>query len=294
MISSYTLQGQVTAAGQISSDRTTTIPSGLATVGGNATYVDRPTITYTPLMGDRFAKSLLSPIPPGAIFELIQAGYPADYVLLMTTRAINGIYNRSSVGGGAREADPEFYPLVEALRRLQLSEAVSLRLEKHGAEEAGVLILSGRQTAEVERDLQYVIDTLRIKPGKNGELTLTFGALPRSPGEIALLSRSMLEILLEVAAGIEVPSEHVSRGLTGPAGRLANAPNPQDRPLIAIHSAAARPPEAFAGVHYHDTWYWIADDDLNSKRIFTFLMIFFSLAETGVTPQTPVLTVPAS
>jgi len=28
--------------------------------------------------------------------------------------------------------------------------------------------------------------------------------------------------------------------------------------------------------------------------VFTFLMMFFSLAETGVTPQTPVLTVPAS
>ena len=36
------------------------------------------------------------------------------------------------------------------------------------------------------------------------------------------------------------------------------------------------------------------DGDFASKRIFSFLMIFFSLAETGVTPQAPVLTVPAS
>jgi hypothetical protein len=31
-----------------------------------------------------------------------------------------------------------------------------------------------------------------------------------------------------------------------------------------------------------------------AKRIFSFLLIFFSLAETGVTPQAPVLTVPAN
>jgi hypothetical protein len=129
-------------------------------VGGNATYVDRPTITYTPLVGDRFTKSLLSPIPPSAIFELIQAGYPADYILLMTTRAINGVYNRSSIGGRVREADPQFYPLLAALRRLQLSGAVSLRLEKRGAEQTGGLNPRGRRTAEAERDLEFVVDTL--------------------------------------------------------------------------------------------------------------------------------------
>ena len=33
---------------------------------------------------------------------------------------------------------------------------------------------------------------------------------------------------------------------------------------------------------------------LRSKGIFTFLMMFFSLAETGVTPQQPVLTIPVN
>ena len=145
VISAYAFQGQVAAGGQISSNLTATIPSNLATLGGNATYLDRPTITYTPVTGDKFAKSLLRPIPPSAIFELIQAGYPADYILQMTTRAINGVYNRSSMAGGGREADPEFYPLLDALRRLQNSGAVSLRLEKHGADETGILILAGRR-----------------------------------------------------------------------------------------------------------------------------------------------------
>ena len=294
VISAYTFQGQVSAGGQFSSNLTATIPSNLATVGGSASYVDRPTITYTPLSGDKFARSLLRPLPPSEVFELVQAGYPADNVLLMTTRAINGIYNRSGIGLQAREADPQFYPLLDALRRLQLSGAVSIRLVKRGSEDIGVLILSSKRAEAVSDDLQYVRKTLGVVPDRNGEITVSFGVLPRNPNEIALLTRSMVEILLEVASGIEVPSEHVAQGRTALATRLEGAENPRDRPLVRIQSSASLPPNAYALVRYRDTWYWISDGDLASKRIFSFLMIFFSLAETGVTPQAPVLTVPAS
>jgi hypothetical protein len=294
VVSAYAFQGQLSAGAAISSDLTSTIPRNLVTLGGNATYVDRPTVTYTPLSGDKFAKSLLRPIPPSAIFELIQAGYPSDYILQMTARAVNGVYNRSSSGGRVRDADPEFYPLLDALRRLQLSGAVSLRLEKRGTEEIGILILAGRRTPEVERDLQYVQKTLGVIAGKSGELTLTFGALPRSDKEIAVLSRSMLEILLEIAAGIDVPGAHVSEGRTAAATRLDDAQNTRDRPLIRILSGPTPPASSFDAVRYRGTWYWIDDGDFGSKRIFTFLMLFFSLAETGATPQAPVLTIPVN
>src|ERR1700733_5283443 len=215
VISGYTFQGGLSAGASISSDLTATIPSNPVTVNGNATYIDRPTITYTPLTGDKFARSLLRPLPPSEIFELVQAGYPADNVLLLTTRAINGIYNQSGIGARARQADPEFYPLLDALRRLQLSGAVSIRPVKRGAEEVGMLILTAARRAQsVDQDLQFVRRTLGVTPDRNGEVSVSFGLLPHGPSEIALLTRSMAEILLEVGAGIEVPADHVAQGRT--------------------------------------------------------------------------------
>ena len=177
VISAYAFQGQLSAGAAISSNLTNTIPSNLVTLGGNASYLDRPTITYTPLAGDKFAKSLLRPIPPSAIFELFQAGYPADVVLQITMRAINGVITvQASAGVRARRILS--YSLLDALRRLQLSGAVSLRLEKHGADESGGPDILGQTDRGVDKDLLYVKTTLGVGSGKNSELTLTFGALP--------------------------------------------------------------------------------------------------------------------
>ena len=237
------------------------------TVNGNATFIDRPTITYTPLTGDKFARSLLRPLPPSEVFELVQAGYPADNVLLVTARAVSGIYNRSGIGARARQADPEFYPLLDALRRLQLSGAVSIRLVKRGTEEVGMLILTAAQRAQsVDQDLQFVQRTLGVTPDRNGEVSVSFGLLPRGPSEIALLTRSMAEILLEVAAGIEVPADHVAQGRTAASTRLAGSEDPRDRPFVRIRSSASPPGDSYAAVRYRGTWYWIDDGDFVSRR----------------------------
>jgi hypothetical protein len=46
-------------------------------------------------------------------------------------------------------------------------------------------------------------------------------------------------------------------------------------------------------VRYRDRWFWIDDRDASSKRVFAFLMLMFSLTETGTAQSAPVLTVPA-
>jgi hypothetical protein len=160
VISSYQLQSQVSLAATVSSGLTPGLPDTLgrgATVGVGGLYTDRPTITYTPLQGDKFTRELLRPIAPAALFQLVQAGYPVDLIFQLAVRAINGVYNRSSRPAGTREADLEFYQVLDALRRLQLSEAIGFRLEKRGSEEASLITFrGGKITPAVERDIRFV------------------------------------------------------------------------------------------------------------------------------------------
>ena len=65
------------------------------------------------------------------------------------------------------------------------------------------------------------------------------------------------------------------------------------KPLVRIHSGVEAPTDAYTAVPYKSHWYWIEDTDIASKRTFTFLMILFSLAETGQSTAAPVVTVPS-
>ena len=290
LISSYTLQNSLMINGETITDTM----GSFVNPGAATSYTDKPTISYTPLAGDKFDKSLLRPLTPGTIFALIQAGYPADFVLRVTLRSINGIYNRASEGVQVRPADPEFYPLIEAIRRIQRTGALGLRVVKREPEEITLVSFPSRHpTPEMQRDVQFVDDTLKLKP-EGGEIVLSFGATQSAPNEIAILSRSMVEILGQIAAGIEVPLQDVTDGRTLASFDVPQAAAPQDRPIVAIHSAADRPSFAYAAVQYHGTWYWIDDHDFAAKRAFTFLMLFFALAATGIPGQVPVLTIPAS
>ena len=76
IISGYGLQGQLSAGGQVSSDRTNTIPSGLATLGATGTYLDRPTISYTRRLGSGPAKPSGSAADPWP--RLLKAEQPRN------------------------------------------------------------------------------------------------------------------------------------------------------------------------------------------------------------------------
>lgn len=106
IVSGYSLEADIGVFGQASpqSRRGDTF----AGLNAHGTYIDRPTITYTPLTGEKFLQNFLSPVNPAKIFSLVQAGYSADFILELTVDSLNGIRNRPVNVGGGEQPDPEF------------------------------------------------------------------------------------------------------------------------------------------------------------------------------------------
>jgi hypothetical protein len=270
----------------------TTALTNTQSVGGAARYIDRPTITYSPLSGERFARSLMTPIPPASILSLIQANYPVDLVLRLCVHSVNGIRNRFGGAARARPADPEFYPLLERMKRLQASGAIGLRVQKTTGTDATLMTIRGKVDEPTAEDSLAVRRMLGLDPTAN-EVSVAYASIAKNDRELAILSRSILEIIIDLASFIEVPDVHVEEKRVNPTHADDSGPGGPSAPLIRIHSSREKSADAFVAVPYHGYWFWIDDRDLPSKRMFSFLMFIFTLVETGGKEGAPVVTIPA-
>lgn len=288
IISGYQVQGTIGIAGGLSSS---SVVGDVLSLGTTGSYTDRPTITYTPLTGAHFLQVMMTPIPPPALFRLIEQGWPADLLLQAGVQSINGLSNRK---GGARghAADSRFAALLAAMQRLQASGTLGLRVEEFkDTKQEGTVMVIGQQNlpAEVEADRAVVRKLLGLRPDVQ-KFKIVYGSVPESDEVVAVQTRSAYQILNLLGSNVEVPSEHVAERRTyaryvEPEGSLS----PQ--PLIRIQAQHSSPTDAFAAVKYRDYWYWIDDRDFRSKSVFSFLMIIMTLAEKGEKVQAPVVTI---
>lgn len=284
VINQYELRGEVSAGASF----TEGLLADRYDIGGSANYYDRPTVTYQPLTGQKFNLSMLTPIKPERLLALVQAGYSIKFVFRIGVRAINGIKNSRHTVELSQAEDPMFTKILDALKRIQGSGMLTIRFKQKESGEKMVVFFSHQiQDEKIQRDIEFVRKTLGLARGIN-EFTLAFGLLPENDREIAVLSHSMLDILLELSAQIEVPPKHLTDG------RAWNVDHAhQSNPLIRIHSHTEQPEDVFSAVKFRDHWFWIDDKDLYSKQVMSFMMILFSLAESQKPAQVPVVTVGA-
>ena len=261
---------------------------------GQGKYTDRPTISYSPLMGERYSRSLLKPLPVSSIFLVMQSGYPADAILRICVQTINGIDNRRSGAIAAREADPRFTEVLALMRDLHRMNSLYYRIE--AARERFDVKVVFRPSAD--RSATEKMNQLKQLLGLDATMTafsVVFGAEPRDSTEIAVITRGIMQIMIEYAADIDVPPSDVHDGRVTPTRTVSAGDDALQARLITVHNGMARPDDAHVAVSYRGHWFWVADRDLYSKASLQFLMVLFSLTERGsADSQPPVITIPTN
>lgn len=113
---------------------------------------------------------------------------------------------------------------------------------------------------------------------------------------IVLVTRSLLGTLFFLCHAVDVPSEHSEQGIVTVtregSGELFDWGEVTDG-LLRIQSSESRPRNASVRVPYRGYWFYIADDDLNSKSTFALLTQLYALQSGDpIAGSSPVPTLP--
>lgn len=289
IINSYEFQGSASAGASIVGKSGDTL-----NLGGSGSYSNRPTITYTPLTGNQYVRGLMTPLPPEVVFFTIESGYAADLIIRATVSSINGLHNDTVTDGEQSGGDAGFFRVAALFRLLQRNGAVSLIVKvKPDKERVPVLVFDSRNlTLATEQAVTELKGLLRLNQNAN-EFRLLFGAHTEADTEISVQTRSLLQMMGALSEQVVVPPEHVAQGVSTKGIAQAQGTLALRR-LFRVSSSAKRPPNAYVAVRYRDYWYWVDDSDLESKRVFALLLLFFSFGDTKSVENLPVLTVPVN
>ena len=295
VIAGYQLQRSVTGGFEVFPNAPI---STYLTGTGSAQLQESPTFTFQPVTGDRFAQGFLRPLSPVDLLPLAQGGLPIDVLFRLALQSIGPLQNSTALEQVGGAGSPGFFLLLHDLRRLQIAGLISFRLEQ-----TKVVGPDGKPANGPERvyfDLASTTDPALLPVAAEAhrllglapnavEGEIVYGRSPRSQGQMALLSRSMLGVLAQLAFQVQVPDEDVARHRTMPTIGEVGVEN---RPVVIIHYTDRRPSDPFAAIEYQNRWFWIDANDFDSKVAFAIVNILLALAQTSSSPGT-VITIPA-
>lgn len=203
------------------------------------------------------------------------------------------IANRQSksIGNEAGESYNQFLAVAESLRDLQRNGQLIIGLEP--GEQEGELALLMIITPDAVGSAPYLLVCKAIGVACDGQplrLRQAFGA-PADGKTLALATRSLFSAIYYLSRHVDAPEADIMAGIVSPAPDM-NSERAGVRRLFHIRSSENEPDSASVKVFYRDSWFYIADNDQDSRTTFALLSMLITLQSGDTKGITPLIALP--
>lgn len=267
----------------------------LVPLSAGGVYEENPTISYVPVQGQDYLRSMLAPMPLDiTVLILNSLGRNAGMYRLVIAE-MNGV-RTSRLDGASEEEATRFGKAADILAKMQRQGSLVWTSDDAGADTktAPDYAMGFRgHGPEYEADMAALKELVGLEPEpvtkEFSRVRVALGLGHESGHTAAIYTRSLFDLLSVASFAVEVPEDHVAAGLAPASGPASQFP-------LRIRSASSEPRRALVAFQHYGTWFYIDAGDLESKQTFRVLEAITSarIADSSKGVGTPVLTVPIS
>ena len=294
---SFTWSQNAAASGTLLEYGGTELARNNLSVRGDLQYTERPTITYTPLGGKDFVKSVLTPADLDTLILLSNSGWSIERLLRLMANRMNGLPNAPRASGPTPGDPPTYEKFSRAAKLMrQLQKRRMLRLGYQQIEDEPIPVMVIDKDARTFAETRTLKDLLGLAIEKDTFIIDVRGDRPR-PESLGIDLRSLLGTFFFASHGVEVPANDLEMG------RAMTTQDKSGKPfdwslvvgdLVSIRSQSKMPGNAQVAIKYRGSWFYIDDSDLNTKYSFLLLDQLAALLGGKVEKAGPLLTLPVS
>jgi len=284
------LRAGVTTGAQFGIGPSRNFEGNLVPLSAGLAYEENPTISYAPVQGVRYAKSMLSPLGLDVLVLMLSTERQSDRALSVLVKQINGLANPVR---GPPSARAPFQRSVSILGDLY-GAGEATWVSSPDAPDSLALVIHGYAPGHLDavRELLRLWDLSQSLAHQGRDIVLpvklAFGT--GSPPALNVQTRSVCDLLQIAATAVEVPADHVERGLADPG--LDGLSPPES--FLRIRSAPQRPSsDVLVAVQHRGWWFYIPANDGESKFGFNVVQALMNMRLMEAAPQNaPTLTIP--
>lgn len=248
---------------------------------GTLALNEQPTVFYAPVEGEKFVRQMLTPMNPNLLLLLVNSGWSVDRVFSIAVQEMNGLRNAPSATGPTPVLEPNFRDFKEAVRLMRVLQTRG-EMELGKPPDSDLLEIRFSTTAEDVALVARIKTILGLDQNLNA-FPIVSGNEKQQNDRIFISTRALMSALGYLAHGVQAPEADLEAGRVQRTHRRDGQQFDWQELLggvFLVRSSPLAPPSNCVSVQYRGSYFYIADDDLDSKSTFVLLNQLMALNAT--------------
>ncbi|MFP4266261.1 MAG: hypothetical protein ACLFRC_10740 [Desulfonatronovibrionaceae bacterium] len=272
---------------------------------------EAPTVTYTPLQGEKAIRQLQTEMSLEHFLILTRIGFDINSLFWTAVAQVGDLHNYNAnapVNEATLANYSSFLELADILRKMQLRNDLEFTGLNSSSKDNKVLRMQLR--CRDKEELATIADLLSVEPEKillpddSMVVTVEFTSVrdmteqmqphtkvPRIPIRL----KSFFQILYDFSGFVQVPEEQEQKKVARPFSPLREdlaSRKGLHSGLISIKSSSSPPRDTYLSIAYRDRYFYVRDNDMRSKAYLMLMESIFSLLSGDIESVKPLITIP--